>query len=197
MASPMNTPKPKVIRARDPNHDDDLLDDASLAKKYKMECSISSNDDVTDHSSPPKSNKNTKQRRVPYHKQITPGIYSPPNSLYSQVVVPTECIRLMPMIIGKVGYHFKNITSISGATYIWFNKESNVIEVWGPKRCHEYASRLLLGHIHACFIRNNEREERKKNHARCHSSQGDDEGWNVRTLPSPDEDENCDMEDHV
>jgi hypothetical protein len=45
-------------------------------------------------------------------------------------VVTKEKMRLL---IGKSGRHFKRITKETGVSFIWYNDETNSIDVWGPK----------------------------------------------------------------
>lgn len=97
--------------------------------------------------------KNNKKIRPKHHKSITPGVYSPPDSHYSHAFIPETCKDIIHMIMGRKGYHFKNITSISGAEYIWYNSEKCVVEVWGHPKCHENAARLLYGHMDSCYQR--------------------------------------------
>jgi len=57
--------------------------------------------------------------------------YSPPNTFYSQTygLFGNED---MYKFIGKNGAHFKYLTTKLGIEYIWWNKETNIIELWGP-----------------------------------------------------------------
>lgn len=72
------------------------------------------------------------------------GVYAPPIccTVRQGSLIPMEqhCRKvnvtispsLMKFVIGKQGYYFNAITKASGTNYIWYKKEENVIEVWGP-----------------------------------------------------------------
>jgi hypothetical protein len=69
----------------------------------------------------------------------TPGEYNPPiNTFYTQISVPSGIN--VAVLIGKDGCYFKKMTEKSGAQYIWYDTERNVVEVWGP----EYTLSLAL-----------------------------------------------------
>jgi hypothetical protein len=205
-------------RSRDEIHDNEMMEDASDAKKCKVlltsteggcegegggdgGCATPNN---VPCSTPLKSR--TTYKKDAYFHHITPGVYTPPDSMYSHVAIPESCQHLVHMIMGKKGYHFKNITSISSAKYIWFNKEKNVIEIWGPMRCHERASKLLYGHMNACFERAMARDAKKQQTSPPSNDEAQDQAqvevqadsgandWNIRLLPSP---EDMDMETTV
>ena len=61
----------------------------------------------------------------------TPGEYNPPVAYYSQVDVP-DFIQV-GLLVGKNGRHFKKYTAQSGCQYIWYDKDRNVIELWGSE----------------------------------------------------------------
>jgi len=83
------------------------------------------------------------------------GVYAPPICCTFQRdnVIPLEqhCRRvnvtisptLMKFVIGKQGYYFNAITKASGTNYIWYKKEENIIEVWGPPHKLADAERRL------------------------------------------------------
>ena len=59
-----------------------------------------------------------------------PGVYNPPNGFYTQLDISlNEC--KMRQLIGKNGCNFKYLTNMMELQYIWWNKKSNVIEIWG------------------------------------------------------------------
>jgi hypothetical protein len=77
----------------------------------------------------------------------TPGEYNPPiNAFYTQISVP-DGINVA-VLIGKDGCYFKKMTEKSGAQYIWYDKERNVVEVWGP----EYTLPLALHFLKKRFL---------------------------------------------
>jgi hypothetical protein len=59
--------------------------------------------------------------------------YSPPDTFYSQTK-GLENEEDMFKFIGKNGAHFKYLTGMLGIDYIWWQKDTNTIELWGPHR---------------------------------------------------------------
>lgn len=71
---------------------------------------------------------------------ITSGVYNPPVgvtinnmqiptfSAHVNITVPPEHMKF---VIGVQGHYFNAITRCSGALYIWYHKESGIIEVVG------------------------------------------------------------------
>lgn len=63
----------------------------------------------------------------------------PPSGIYNPPILGNRCkkisLTILPKnigaVIGKQGYYFNAITKASNASYIWYNKEEEVIEVWG------------------------------------------------------------------
>ena len=61
-----------------------------------------------------------------------PGVYNPPIAAYYHEIPITIQTDLIKHVIGSNGKYFNAITKASGVFYIWFRKERNIIEVWGP-----------------------------------------------------------------
>ena len=68
--------------------------------------------------------------------------YSPPNTYYSQVNSTLDN-NDMYQFIGRDGAHFKYLTDILCVEYIWWNKERNYIEIWGPHLKLENAKKVI------------------------------------------------------
>lgn len=64
------------------------------------------------------------------HFNYIPGVYNPPIAHYNELAVPSYVD--IGLLIGKGGKHFKYITYKSKCTYVWYNKDRRVIELWGP-----------------------------------------------------------------
>ena len=60
--------------------------------------------------------------------------YTPPSDcLYTELPVDQGLQHeTMYKVIGKEGRVFNSITYESRCKYIWWNKERNVVEIWGP-----------------------------------------------------------------
>jgi len=80
------------------------------------------------------------------------SIRDPPiNSHYRQCKFKFD-EKLIPLLIGNDGKHFKRITTMSNTKYIWWNNDTKVIEVWGPENKLDLAEKILSDHIK--FIEN-------------------------------------------
>ena len=61
--------------------------------------------------------------------------YNPPVAHYCHVSVKHMNTEDILKAIGKQGYFFKKITHDCGANYLWWNKDNQVIEIWGKYNC--------------------------------------------------------------
>ena len=68
--------------------------------------------------------------------------YSPPNTFYAHVYGLFEN-EDMYKFIGKNGAHFKYLTEKLKLDYIWWNKEANHIELWGPHYRLNFAKKIM------------------------------------------------------
>ena len=59
------------------------------------------------------------------------SVYDPPNTFYCHTY-GLESNEDMYQFIGKNGAHFKYLTEKLEIDYIWWNKDINIIELWGP-----------------------------------------------------------------
>ena len=69
--------------------------------------------------------------------------YSPPNTFYSETFGLFEN-EDMYKFIGKNGAHFKYLTTKLGVDYIWWQKETNIIELWGPHYKLQHAKIIMM-----------------------------------------------------
>ena len=58
-------------------------------------------------------------------------VYTPPISHYSHISVANIDDAIINEIMGYKGAYFKTFTSTMKLKYVWWNKETNVIELWG------------------------------------------------------------------
>jgi hypothetical protein len=78
---------------------------------------------------------------VAKHNIYIPGTYNPPIGHYTQTTLPEH---INPAVfIGKDGCYFKKTSERSGATYIWYNDQSRVIEIWGSESSVSLAKNIL------------------------------------------------------
>lgn len=63
--------------------------------------------------------------------------YDPPSAHYAQMDVSMYDDNTMFEFIGKGGRRFYWLTKFLGLDYIWYDKERQVIELWGPFECLE------------------------------------------------------------
>ena len=78
-----------------------------------------------------------------------PSVYSPPKYFSD---IQCYCYRYnydvpISVIIGIHGHHFKNISRLSQAPYIFYRQETHEIEIWGNQASIERAFQLLQKHI--------------------------------------------------
>lgn len=80
-----------------------------------------------------------------------PNVYSPPILHFGiqrgYFYFKENMIPLMGSIIGKNGFHYKNITKMSGCFYI-YNIGNSTVEIWGDSRTISKAIDLLKKHTH-------------------------------------------------
>jgi len=79
--------------------------------------------------------------------------YSPPNTFYSQTYGLFEN-EDMYKFIGKNGAHFKYLTTKLGVEYIWWNKNTNIIEIWGPHQKLKFAKKIIIDKLNQYRINN-------------------------------------------
>jgi hypothetical protein len=60
-------------------------------------------------------------------------VYNPPIAHYSHISVKDVSEEQMKRIMGVNGSYFKSFTEVTGLKYVWWNKENNVIELWGSE----------------------------------------------------------------
>ena len=85
--------------------------------------------------------------------------YAPPDAHYCQVDLKDADRDLVMRIIGREGVHFKRITEMAKVEYIWWSKDRNVVEIWGPFNKMTNAKKMMSRHIE---FHKNRREEMKK-----------------------------------
>ena len=66
---------------------------------------------------------------------MTSTSYDPPlgRAHYRHFKMPEEWEDKIRLIIGRDGCNFIKATQRSGCKYIWHHRDTNIIEVWGPK----------------------------------------------------------------
>jgi hypothetical protein len=107
-----------------------------------------------------------------YNHPIIPGVYNPPVGIqvYTTQNIPIAQIPIsvryvpvlvpsvyMKFVIGTNGYYFNAITRASNVDYIWYHKESNVIEIRGFEGyMNEAENRLIsrMKYIESTVIKN-------------------------------------------
>lgn len=76
------------------------------------------------------------------HRNPT-GYYNPPITHYSEVKCDLSNDQIRKLI-GRNGYYFNVITKKSKVSYLWFDNQRKVIEIWGPIIHLESAKRRLI-----------------------------------------------------
>lgn len=73
--------------------------------------------------------------------------YNPPIAHYCHVSVADMNQDDILKAIGKNGYFFKKITHDCDANYLWWNKENQVIEIWGTYNCMKITKHNIMHHL--------------------------------------------------
>jgi len=78
---------------------------------------------------------------------VIPTVYSPPSlfPLIRKIVYKVPDETAMGRVIGRNGLHFKKITQLSGALYLFYNEPE--IEIWGFGEAPEQAKWILDNHV--------------------------------------------------
>lgn len=66
---------------------------------------------------------------------MSSAVYDPPlgRAHYRHFKMPEEWEDKIKLIIGRDGCNFIKATQKSGCKYIWHHRDTNIIEVWGPR----------------------------------------------------------------
>jgi len=80
------------------------------------------------------------------------GEYSPPlltRGIQCRIIPYKTNNSNIPIsvLIGKDGYHFKQISKLSNTPYIFYVKSAQLIEFWGFPACIDHAIQLFNKHI--------------------------------------------------
>jgi len=74
--------------------------------------------------------------------------YNPPSGQENITISGLFENEIIRLLIGKGGCHFKRITEESGASYIWHNRDTNVIEIFGEEENRELAKTMIQYEIY-------------------------------------------------
>jgi hypothetical protein len=75
--------------------------------------------------------------------------YTPPNTHYSELDVSSYEQDDIFKFIGKSGKRFYWLTKFLNLSYLWYDKNREVIEVWGP---YESLQNFQAHHIIQCEL---------------------------------------------
>jgi hypothetical protein len=64
-------------------------------------------------------------------------MYYPPNSHYSEMDVSEYDQDDLFRFVGKGGRKFYYMTRVLGLDYLWYDRERQKIEIWGPYYVHQ------------------------------------------------------------
>lgn len=82
-------------------------------------------------------------------------VYDPPVSHYTQINAFENTSNTLKFM-GKNGIHFKYLTNNLHLHYLWWNKNKNVFEIWGPHDQLEYAKTIIEYKMNKMLNNNNE-----------------------------------------
>tara|TARA_B110000259_G_scaffold187621_1_gene242530 strand:- start:1314 stop:1724 length:411 start_codon:yes stop_codon:yes gene_type:complete len=104
---------------------------------------------MTDHTMVNQMSTSNTDEPIPnkYYGQ-NPGVYTPPvNCHYTQLPTTGVSPEIMKISIGKNGKIFKAITRQASVNYIWYNKDSHIVEIWGPEKNLPDATKRVFDRI--------------------------------------------------
>jgi len=91
------------------------------------------------------NNRETKDKMPPYNPPCTTSYYSHIHAFPK--------IKSNLKLIGKSGNNFIRLTNKLNIEYIWWNKELNIIEIWGPKDKIAYSKNYMTKYLERFFAR--------------------------------------------
>jgi hypothetical protein len=84
---------------------------------------------------------------VPYYHFTEKNVYDPPvDAAYTQVQSDLDA-KSMGRVIGKDGCVFNAICHQTGADYIWYQRNTGIIEIWGPEDVLTDARNRIQAHL--------------------------------------------------
>ena len=75
--------------------------------------------------------------------------YEPPNAHYSQMDVSMYDTETMYGFVGKGGKRFYWLTKFLDLSYLWYDENRKVIEIWGP---HDSLVNFQAHHVIGCEL---------------------------------------------
>ena len=67
-------------------------------------------------------------------------------------------LDIAKQVIGRNGCHFKRITQETRVSYIWYDSDQNVIEIWGPFSKMNKSQQYLTSYMHRFYSNHLEKE---------------------------------------
>tara|TARA_Y100000389_G_C17466208_1_gene525831 strand:+ start:780 stop:1307 length:528 start_codon:yes stop_codon:yes gene_type:complete len=61
---------------------------------------------------------------------------------YTELLIPNN--EYIKLIIGYKGINLKHITRISGASFIWYDKQRSSFQIWGEPSCFETTKKMII-----------------------------------------------------
>ena len=81
------------------------------------------------------------------------GVYNPPREHPMMVMDATFEPDVMKQVIGRDGCYFKQITEQTGVSYIWHQRDTNKVEIWGPQNLLQLAVSSIQYRLYTVILK--------------------------------------------
>ena len=87
------------------------------------------------------------------YNQQNSGVYNPPRNQQMITMDASFEPDVMKQVIGRDGCYFKQITEQTGVSYIWHQRDSNKVEIWGPQNLLQLAVSSIQYRIYTVMMK--------------------------------------------
>ena len=87
------------------------------------------------------------------YNQQNSGVYNPPRNQQMITMDASFEPDVMKQVIGRDGCYFKQITEQTGVSYIWHQRNSNKVEIWGPQNLLQLAVSSIQYRIYTVLMK--------------------------------------------
>ena len=92
------------------------------------------------------------QQSFMYNQQNS-GVYNPPREQQMITMDASFEPDVLKQVIGRDGCYFKQITEQTGVSYIWHQRDSKKIEIWGPQNLLQLAVSSIQYRIYMVMMK--------------------------------------------
>ena len=88
-----------------------------------------------------------------YNQQQNSGVYNPPRDQQMITMDASFEPDVMKQVIGRDGCYFKQITDQTGVSYIWHQRNTRKVEIWGPQNLLQLAVSSIQYRIYMVMMK--------------------------------------------